>query len=60
MPDDHSRTTSIRTIFIFHKTLIEKIKIARAMLFHPLVWPITINKHRQTDVSLLLKHRSTK
>lgn len=57
MPDDHSRTTSIRTIFLFHKTLIEKIKIARAMLFHP---PITINKHRQTDVSLLLKHRSTK
>lgn len=58
MPDDHSRTTSIRTIFLFHKT--QKIKIARAMLFHPLVWPITINKHRQTDVSLLLKHRSTK
>lgn len=51
MPDDHSRTTSIRTNLLSHTHFTKKI--ARVMLFHPLVWPITINPPINRRDSLL-------
>lgn len=40
-------------LIFFHKHILYEKIIARAMLFHPLVWPITINSQTNRRESVL-------